>query len=116
MDVGVYPWSYTYRLPDPTGSISTLWGPRSSIQRKHKFWKAPKEFNDLDKQIWESGDMKERATKFQRMLDIFEEEAPMTILYNPFETYAMRKGIEWNPFPIYYMDLRNYNLKIAKKK
>lgn len=115
-DVGVYSWSNTYRLPDPTGALSILWGPRSSIQKKYKFWKAPKEFNDLDKQIWGSGDMKERAKKFQRMLDIFEEEAPMTILYNPFETYAMRKGIEWNPFPIYYMDLRNYNLKIAKKK
>lgn len=115
-DVGVYSWSNTYRLPDPTGAISILWGPRSALQKKHKFWKAPKEFNDLDKQIWGSGDMKERATKFQRMLDIFEEEAPMTILYNPFETYAMRKGIEWNPYPLYFMDLRNYNLKIAKKK
>jgi peptide/nickel transport system substrate-binding protein len=114
-DVGVYSWSNTYRLPDPTGAISILWGPRSSIQKKFKFWKAPKEFNDLDKQIWGSGDMKERAKKFQRMLDIFEEEAPMTILYNPFETYAMRKGIEWNPYPLYFMDLRNYNLKISKK-
>jgi peptide/nickel transport system substrate-binding protein len=114
-DVGVYSWSNTYRLPDPTGAISILWGPRSSLQKKYKFWKAPKEFNDLDKQIWGSGDMKERAAKFQRMLDIFEEEAPMTILYNPFETYAMRKGIEWNPYPLYFMDLRNYNLKISKK-
>lgn len=114
-DVGVYSWSNTYRLPDPTGAISILWGPRSSIQKKHKFWKAPKEFNDLDRQIWGSGDMKERARKFQRMLDIFEEEMPMTILYNPFETYAMRKGIEWNPYPLYFMDLRNYNLKITKK-
>ena len=92
-----------------------LWGPRSSIQKKYKFWKAPKEFNDLDRQIWGSGDMKERAQKFKRLLDIFEEETPMTILYNPFETYAMRKGIEWNPYPLYFMDLRNYNLKITKK-
>ncbi len=115
-DVAVYSWSNTYRLPDPTGAISILWGKRSAIQRKYKYWKAPKEFNDLEKVIWTSADMKERFKAFQRMLDIFEDETPMTILYNPFETYAMREGIEWTPYPIYYMDLRSYNLKIAKKK
>jgi hypothetical protein len=28
----------------------------------------------------------------------------------------MRKGIEWTPYPIYYMDLRPDNLKIKGKK
>lgn len=115
-DVAVYPWSNTYRLPDPTGAISVLWGKGSSIQKKFKYWKAPKEFNDLEGVVWSSADMRERFKAFQRMLDIFEDEMPMTILYNPFETYAMREGVEWTPYPIYFMDLRPYNLKIAKKK
>jgi peptide/nickel transport system substrate-binding protein len=62
-----------------------------------------------------SGDMKARYKMFQRQLDIFEDEAPMTILYNPFETYAMRKGIDWTPYPLYFMDLRPDNLKIGKQ-
>jgi peptide/nickel transport system substrate-binding protein len=40
---------------------------------------------------------------------------PATILYHPISTYAVRKGIDWMPYPIYYMDLRPDNLKIQKK-
>ncbi len=114
-DVAVYPWSNTYRLPDPTGAMWILWGTKSSIQRKYKYWKAPKEFNSLGEKVLGSGDMKARFKMFQRQLDIFEDEAPMTILYNPFETYAMRKGLDWTPYPLYYMDLRPDNLKIGKQ-
>ncbi|MCZ6741889.1 MAG: oligopeptide ABC transporter substrate-binding protein, partial [Alphaproteobacteria bacterium] len=114
-DVAVYPWSNTYRLPDPAGAIWVLWGDKAPIQKRYKYWKAPKEFNSLGYKILGSGDMKERYKMFQRQLDIFEDEAPMTILYNPLETYAIRKGIEWTPYPLNFMDLRPDNLKITKK-
>lgn len=114
-DVAVYPWSNTYRLPDPTGAMWILWGDKSAIQKKYKYWKAPKEFNDLGNKILTSGDMKKRYAMFQRQLDILEDEVPMTILYNPFETYAMRKGIQWTPYPLYFMDLRPDNLKIDRR-
>jgi len=43
------------------------------------------------------------------MLDIFEDEMPMTMLYNPTTTYAVRQGIRWNPYSLYYMDFRPTN-------
>ncbi len=42
------------------------------------------------------------------------DEAPGTMLYNPLETYAMRKDITWKPYSLYYMDLRPYNLRIGE--
>ncbi len=114
-DVAVYPWSNTYRLPDPTGAMWILYGDKSALQRKYKYWKAPKEFNELGNKVLTSADMKKRFSMFQRQLDILEDEAPMTILYNPFETYAMRKGVEWTPYPLYFMDLRPDNLQIKPR-
>ncbi len=112
--VEIYPWSNTYRYPDPAGAIFILWGPNSAVQKKYKLWKAPKAFNDALSTLNESGDQKERKAAFQKALDIFEDEMPGTILYNPIATYSMRKGIEWTPYPLYYMDFRPDNLKIKK--
>jgi peptide/nickel transport system substrate-binding protein len=110
-DAAIYCWSNTYRLPDPTGAIHVLWGPLSSIQKKYKYW-TNKDFNEAAKIVLESPDMKVRYTNFQKMLDIFEDELPMTMLYNPLVTYGVRKKIAWAPYPILYMDFRPDNFKI----
>ena len=44
---------------------------------------------------------------------IFEEDAPGTVLYIPLESYGLKKGIDWTPYPIYYFDPRAYNLKVT---
>jgi peptide/nickel transport system substrate-binding protein len=113
--VAIYPWSNTYRYPDPAGAIYVLWGPNAPVQKKFKLWEAPNEFNEAMNTLVTSGDQKERAAALKKGLDIFEDEMPATILYNPISTYSMRKGIDWTPYPIYYMDLRPDNLKIKKK-
>jgi peptide/nickel transport system substrate-binding protein len=113
--LAIFPWSNTYRYPDPSGAIYILWGPDSSVQRKFKYWEAPAAFNDAMKTVLESADQEERAAALKKALDAFEDEMPATILYNPLSTYSMRKGIDWTPYPIYYMDLRPDNLKIKKE-
>lgn len=110
-DAAIYAWSNTYRLPDPTGAIYILWGPTSPIQTKFKYWSSA-DFNEAAETVLTSADMKERYENFQKMLDIFEDEMPMTMLYNPLVTYGVRKNIDWTPYPIYYMDFRPDNLKI----
>ena len=114
--VAIYPWSNTYRFPDPAGALYINWGPTASVQTKFKLWDAPKDFNDALQTVVDSGDQEKRASAFKKALDIYEDEVPATILYNPISTYSMRKGIEWTPYPIYYMDLRPDNLKIKSKK
>jgi len=107
----IYSWSNTFRLPDPTGSIYILWGKKASIQRKYRFWRS-EAFNKAAETVLTSPDMKVRYEHFQKMLDIFEDEMPMTMLYNPLVTYGVRKNIQWTPYTILYMDFRPDNLKI----
>lgn len=40
------------------------------------------------------------------MLDIWDDEAPRTVLYIPIENYGVRSDIDWIPYSLYYMDLR----------
>lgn len=112
--VAIYPWSNTYRFPDPTGAININWGPLSAVQRKYKLWSAPEAFNGSMTKILESVDPEVRSAAFKKALDAFEDDMPGTILYNPLSTYGIRKGIDWTPYPIYFMDLRPDNLKIQK--
>ncbi len=104
--VEMHQWSNTYRLPDPSGAINILYGPESETQRSHKFWTAPPAFNQLANVVDRSVNPKERYAAFQKMLDIFEDEMPMTILYNPLYTYASKKRIQWTAYPLFYMDFR----------
>lgn len=111
--VAIYPWSNTFRYPDPVGAIYLNWGPLAAVQRKHKLWAAPAEFNDGMKTLLGSADQAERRKVFQKTLDVFEDEMPGTLLYNPISTYGVRKGIDWTPYTLYYMDLRPDNLKVT---
>jgi peptide/nickel transport system substrate-binding protein len=101
----------TYRLPDPAGAINILWGPKAAVQRRYKYWKAPKAFNDAANVVLTSGDMAERRKAFGTMLDVIEDDMPMTILYNPLASYGVSKKVEWMPYPIFYMDFRPDILK-----
>jgi len=102
----MHQWSNTYRLPDPTGAINVLYGPNSQTQRSWKYWTGTEQFNKLANVVDTATDVKERYKAFQAMLDIFEDEMPMTILYNPLYSYASKKRVDWKPLPLFYMDFR----------
>ena len=107
-----YAWSNTYRIPDPTGALMANWGPNSAIQAKYKYFQPPEEFNDLGRKLFEMTEMKARADAFNRMLDIFEDEMAMTILYNPIVTFAMKSNFKWHPYTLFFMDFRPSNFSI----
>lgn len=104
----VHTWSNSSRLADPDGSLWVGWGEGSSGQRNH--WDAPQEFNDLGNEARSTLDEQVRYDNYQKMLDIWEDEAPGTVLFDPVEFYGVSKSVNWSPYPFYYMDLRAYNL------
>jgi peptide/nickel transport system substrate-binding protein len=116
--VHILPWSNTHRFPDPLGSFVPQWGARSAIQNNRNFpersWKAPERFNELQGVLTVSMDRDERLAAYREALAIWNDEAPGTILYNPLETYAMRKDVNWKPYGLYYMDFRPYNLTFGQ--
>ena len=51
---------------------------------------------------------------FQKMLDIFEDEMPITMLYNPSYTYAAKRKVDFKALPILYMDFRPDVFRVRK--
>ncbi len=117
--VNIRPWSNTHRMPDPIGSFVPQWGKDSEVQNNKdveaRSWKAPAEFNELQDIIVSATDMEVRQDAYRKALDIWMDEAPGTMLYNPLETYAMKASVNWRPVSLYYMDFRPYNLTIDGK-
>lgn len=101
-------WSNSSVLADPDGALWRGWGVESATQRDA--WPAPEEFNQLGLEARSTLDKEVRYNNYQRMLEIWEDEAPGTVLYVPVENYAVAEGVNWEPYPFYYMDLRAYNL------
>jgi peptide/nickel transport system substrate-binding protein len=104
-------WSATSALGDPDGYLWRNWGPDNNFQ-KRGYWK-PDEFNKLGQEARSILDQQRRHEIYQKMMDIFEQDAPGTVLYIPLESYGLKKGIEWTPYPIYYFDPRAYNLTVT---
>lgn len=101
-------WSNSSLLADPEGSLVRLWGPGSAVQAN--YWDAPAEFNETIMIGRTSLDEQTRFDAYQKVMDIWDDEAPGTVLYDGAEYYGVNKSINWNPYPVYNMDLRHYNL------
>lgn len=113
----IEPWSNTHRFPDPLGSFVPQWGVKSGVQNNTAYperaWQAPERFNELQQVLISSTDQDERREAYREALEIWDEEAVGTLLYNPLETYAMRADVNWKPYGLYYMDFRPYNLSFG---
>ena len=109
----IFNWSNSTRLPDPLGAIWVAWGPAGEIQVS-KFWTSAQAFNKAGTALEAETDPAKRKALFTQMLDIWEDEAPATILYQPSEAYAIKKSIAWRPTTFYFMDLRPDNLSFAR--
>ncbi len=106
-------WSNSSFVADPDGALWLRWG-EDYPGTKEFFWEPEDErFYELGAEARTTLDQEFRYEAYQTMLDIWEEEAPGTVLYIPHEIYGVREGIEWQPYSFYYMDLRANNLRIS---
>lgn len=105
-------WSNSSVLADPDGTLWRSWGDLSSEQRD--YWDAPAGFNELGNAARSTLDAAARFDMYQQMLDIWEDDAPGTVLYVPIEKYGVAEDVLWEPYPFYYSDFRAYNLDFAE--
>lgn len=101
-------WSNSNLWSDPASAPYRLFGQGSAFQ--NLYWDAPAEFNELGESAQRTLDTAERFASYQRILDLFEEEAPGTDILQPADIYAALTSINWEPSPIHHMDFRAYNL------
>lgn len=105
-------WSNSSVLADPDGAFWRTWGKETSVQKN--YWTPDSEFNKLGEEARTILDAKKRYENYQKMYDIWEREAPGTVLYIPVENYGVSKDVNWSPYPFYYADFRAYNLSFNK--
>ncbi len=105
-------WSNGQWLTDGVTTMVSEFGPGRGIQTRWG-WKAPEEFNELAVKVGELPDGPERFDAFTRMRDIFEEEAPAILLYQPYDVYGARRDVLWKTVTFETMELRAKNLSFA---
>jgi peptide/nickel transport system substrate-binding protein len=105
-------WSNSTRLPDPLGALWVSWGP-AGIQQRIGQWTSVNAFNAAGTALEAETDLGKRRALFATMLDAWEDECPGTILYQPLETYGVKKSVRWRPYTFFFMDLRPDNLSFA---
>lgn len=102
-------WSNSMRFADPAGGLWSTWNPAGPPQASG-YWDAPEAFNRLGSASLQITDPEQRRANYLRMLDIWEAEAPGTVLYHPVEYYGVRSDVSWQPYSDFYIDLRPQNL------
>ncbi|TVR68295.1 MAG: oligopeptide ABC transporter substrate-binding protein, partial [Sphaerobacteraceae bacterium] len=113
-------WSNSSFTADPDGAFWLRWGPDTwprmgpaSWEEGESYWDATERFDELGEAMRRTLDQEERFEMFQEILDIWEDEAPGTVLYIPMENYAIREHVEWNPYSFFYMDFRPHNFQFV---
>lgn len=97
-DLEVRNWSNPMYFSDPAGSFGTMWSP-TGARITAGTWKPKPEYTEMwDKFRYET-DVNKRNALYKDIMDYVQEEAPFIVLYQPYESYGMRKNINWKPLP-----------------
>ena len=114
-------WSNPLYFPDPVGSYGTMWSP-TGARITAKSWDPakPKGYSSYE-ELWNnfrySMDTTERLKYYREIMEYIAEEAPFTILYQPYESWGMRKDVDWKPLPghiPYVLDFHKGNITVNR--
>ncbi|WP_114286696.1 ABC transporter substrate-binding protein [Candidatus Halocynthiibacter alkanivorans] len=98
-------------MTDPAGGMWFSWGREGGHRLKDWGGTAPAEFLKLGTDIEQGSDFATRKTAYGDLLELWDDLVPAILLYRPVEAYGVRKGLEWQPYTIFYMDFRAANFK-----
>ena len=114
-DMMVRNWSNPMYFPDPAGSFGTMWAPEAASFTEGRF--RP---DAAYKAAWDrfrfSGDVAERRKAYTELMDAIRNDPPVLVLWQPFESYGVKKTINWKPLPghiPYVLDFRAGKAGIA---
>lgn len=108
-EIQIATWSNGFAIPDAVAPVVTEYGPRGQVQGRYG-WKAPEGFSATCDEVETLPDGPERLAKFGQLRDVLEQEFPVVWLYRPFDTYGVRKAVNWRPVSFEMMELRPFNL------
>lgn len=120
-DMEVRNWSNPLYYPDPVGSYGTMWSP-SGARLEAGSWEptVPKGHSSYE-ELWDkfrfSMNVDERKALYKEIMEFVEEETPFSLLYQPYESWGLRKDIDWKPLPghiPYVLDFHKGQIKVNR--
>jgi peptide/nickel transport system substrate-binding protein len=106
-DMNTRNWSNPMYFADPAGSFGTMWAPKGAGTEAS--WGTTPAYDAMWERFRYSTDIAERKKAYAEMMAYVKEEAPVLVLYRPYESYGMSKKIDWKPLPghiPYVLDFR----------
>ena len=106
-DMNTRNWSNPMYFADPAGSFGTMWAPKGAGTEAS--WGTTPAYDAMWERFRYSTDITERKKAYAEMMAYVKEEAPVLVLYRPYESYGMSKKIDWKPLPghiPYVLDFR----------
>lgn len=89
------PWSNPLYYPDPMGVFDTHWSSTSWVTARGLWKPAHPDWTATYEKARFATEPTERRNAYRRLLEIADEESGWVMLYQPYESFAMREDIEW---------------------
>lgn len=120
-DMEVRNWSNPLYFPDPVGSFGTMWSPTGARITAKSWTPGKPEGYASYQELWDkfrfSMDVSERKKYYKEIMEYVADEAPYSLLYQPYESYGLRKDVDWKPLPghiPYVLDFRKGNITVNR--
>ncbi|MYM54482.1 ABC transporter substrate-binding protein [Thalassovita mangrovi] len=108
-------WSNPMYFADPFGSFGVMWAPNGPSEGQGRF-----NTDEAYAKAWErfrySKDVETRKAAYAELMDRIKQDPPVLPLYRPYESWAMRKDVNWAPKPghiPYVLDFRAGSISFA---
>lgn len=108
-------WSNPMYFADPFGSFGVMWAPDGPSEGEGRF-KPDEAYGKTWEKFRFSDKVADRKTAYAELMDRIKQDPPFLVLYQPFESWAMQKGIQWGPKPghiPYVLDFRAGSITVA---
>lgn len=101
-------WSNPLYFPDPAGSFGTMWAPNAASNTEGRF-KPDAGYAATWERFRFSTALEDRKKAYAELMDYIKNDPPLLVLYQPFESYGLKKALNWKPLPghiPYVLDFR----------
>ncbi|ALG89033.1 MULTISPECIES: ABC transporter substrate-binding protein [Actibacterium] len=101
-------WSNPMYFADPFGSFGVMWAPGGPSQSEGRF-NTDAEYAEIWERFRFSKDVAARKAAYAELMERIRQDPPVLPLYRPYESWAMKKNVNWAPKPghiPYVLDFR----------
>jgi peptide/nickel transport system substrate-binding protein len=108
-------WSNPMYFADPAGSFGAMWAPEAASESEGRF-KPDANYRATWERFRFSAKVEDRKQAYGEIMEYIKNDPPVLVLWQPFESYGIRKSINWKPMPghiPYVLDFRAGKVSIS---